>query len=51
LVDRLVELGKTFDYMTYPNRDHGLSEGVGTPLHVRTLLLRYLLEHLPAGGR
>jgi dipeptidyl-peptidase-4 len=51
LVDRLVELRKTFDYMTYPNRDHGLSEGVGTPLHVRTLLLRYLLEHLPAGGR
>ncbi len=49
LVDRLVELGKTFDYMTYPNRDHGLSEGVGTSLHMRRLLVRYLLEHLPPG--
>ena len=51
LVDRLVELGKTFDYMTYPNRDHGLSEGEGTPLHLRMLMVRYLLGHLPPGGR
>jgi dipeptidyl-peptidase-4 len=51
LVDRLVELGKTFDYMTYPNRNHGLSEGPGTSLHLRMLMVRYLLEHLPPGGR
>ena len=51
LVDRLVELGKTFDYMTYPNRNHGLSEGEGTAVHLRMLMVRYLLEHLPAGGR
>jgi dipeptidyl-peptidase-4 len=51
LVDRLVELGKTFDYMTYPNRDHGLSEGEGTPLHLRMLMVRYVLGHLPPGGR
>ena len=25
LVDRLIELGKPFDYMVYPNRDHGLA--------------------------
>jgi len=49
LVDRLVELGKTFDYMTYPNRDHGLSEGEGTPLHLRMLMVRYLLAHLAPG--
>ena len=49
LVDRLVELGKHFDYMTYPNRNHGLSEGEGTALHLRMLMVRYLLEHLPAG--
>ena len=49
LVDRLVELGKTFDYFTYPNRNHGLSEGEGTAVHVRMLMVRYLLEHLPAG--
>ena len=51
LVDRLVALGKTFDYMTYPNRNHGLSEGEGTAVHLRMLMVRYLLEHLPAGGR
>ena len=51
LVDRLVELGKTFDYFTYPNRNHGLSEGEGTALHVRMLMVRYLLEHLPAGPK
>ena len=51
LVDRLVELGKPFDYMVYPNRDHGLSEGPGTLVHVRMLIIRYLVEHLPAGPR
>jgi dipeptidyl-peptidase-4 len=51
LVDRLIELGKRFDYMAYPNRDHGLSEGKGTPLHLRVLMTRYLVEHLPPGPR
>ncbi|MEZ6124153.1 MAG: DPP IV N-terminal domain-containing protein [Planctomycetaceae bacterium] len=51
LVDRLIELGKPFDYMVYPNRDHGLSEGPGSVVHVRMLIARYLLEHLPPGPR
>lgn len=51
LVDRLIELGKPFDYMVYPNRDHGLREGDGTLVHVRMLIIRYLLEHLPPGPR
>lgn len=51
LVDRLVELGKPFDYMVYPNRDHGLREGRGSELHVRMLIARYLVEHLPRGPR
>ena len=51
LVDRLIELGKRFDYMVYPNRDHGLSEGRGSTVHVRVLIARYLLEHLPPGPR
>ena len=51
LVDRLIELGKKFDYMSYPNRDHGLREGKGTPVHLRMLMTRYLLEHLPPGPR
>ena len=51
LVDRLISLGKPFDYMVYPNRDHGLREGDGTVVHVRMHILRYLLQNLPAGPR
>lgn len=50
LVDRLIELGKPFDYMAYPNRNHGISEGKGTSLHMRMLMVRYLLDHLRPGG-
>ena len=49
LVDKLIKIGKSFDYMVYPNRDHGLREGPGSELHVRMLVARYLFEHLPAG--
>jgi dipeptidyl-peptidase-4 len=51
LVDRLIELGKRFDYFAYPNRDHGLSEGNGTTVHVQMLITLYLIEHLPPGPR
>jgi dipeptidyl-peptidase-4 len=51
LVNRLIELGKPFDFMDYPNRSHSISEGEGTSLHIHALLARYLLEHLPAGPR
>ena len=47
LVDRLIELGKQFDYMSYPNRNHGFREGDGTAVHLRMLIVRYLIEHLP----
>ncbi|MCC6368798.1 MAG: S9 family peptidase [Bryobacterales bacterium] len=47
LINRLVELGKPFDMMAYPNRTHSISEGEGTSLHVYSLLARYLMEHLP----
>jgi dipeptidyl-peptidase-4 len=51
LVNRLVALGKPFDFMVYPNRSHCICEGRGTTMHIYSLLTRYLLEHLPAGGR
>jgi len=51
LVDRLIELGKSFDYMAYPQRDHGLREGLGTAVHLRMLMTRYLVDHLPPGPR
>ena len=47
----LDDLGKRFDYFVYPNRDHGLSEGKGTAVHVQMLITRYLVEHLPPGPR
>jgi dipeptidyl-peptidase-4 len=51
LVNRLIQLGKPFDLMTYPDRTHGIFEGPGTTIHLYHLLTRYLTEHLPAGGR
>ena len=51
LINRLVEFGKQFDFMEYPNRTHGIAEGRGTSLHVYTLISRYFEEHLPPGGR
>ncbi len=46
LVNRLVELGKPFDLMVYPNRTHSISEGKGTTLHIYSLIARYIREHL-----
>jgi len=51
LINRLVALGKPFDFMEYPNRSHAINEGEGTSLHLHSLLARYLLEHLPPGPR
>jgi dipeptidyl-peptidase 4 len=51
LIDRLIELGKSFDTMIYPNRSHSISEGAGTTAHLHHLIARYFLEHLPAGPR
>jgi dipeptidyl-peptidase-4 len=46
MINRLVELGKPFDFMEYPNRTHAISEGKGTSVHVFSLISRYLEEHL-----
>lgn len=46
LVNRLVELGKPFDMMVYPNRSHSISEGKGTALHIYSLIARYIRDHL-----
>jgi dipeptidyl-peptidase-4 len=51
LVNRLVELGKPFDMLVYPNRTHSISEGTGTSLHVHSAIARYIREQLPSGGR
>ena len=51
LINRLIELGKPFDFMMYPNRTHGITEGRGTSYHVFSLVARYLEDHVPAGPR
>ncbi len=50
LINRLIELGKPFDMMDYPNRTHAISEGPGTSFHVYSLVARYLEENVPSGG-
>jgi dipeptidyl-peptidase 4 len=50
LVNRLIALGKPFDFMDYPNRTHAISEGPGTSFHIYSLIVRYLEEHVPPGG-
>ena len=47
LLNRLIELDKPVDFMEYPNRTHAISEGAGTTLHLYSLLLRYLEQHIP----
>src|SRR5436190_3402336 len=51
LVNKLVELGKPFDLMVYPNRTHSISEGPGTTAHVYQLIGRHFVTHLPPGPR
>jgi dipeptidyl-peptidase-4 len=49
LINAMIERGKTFTMMAYPNRSHGIFEGPGTTLHLYRLLTDYLEEHLPSG--
>jgi dipeptidyl-peptidase-4 len=49
IYDRFMDLGRRFDDMAYPNRDHGLREGPGSVVRVRMLMARYLIQHLLLG--
>jgi dipeptidyl-peptidase-4 len=51
LVNELVKHGKQFQFMAYPNRTHGISEGEGTSEHLATLYSDYLRKHCPPGPR
>jgi dipeptidyl-peptidase-4 len=46
LIDELVRHNRQFDFMSYPNRTHGISNGEGTELHRFTMMTDYLVEHL-----
>ena len=51
LVDKLIELNKSFTIMPYPNRSHSIHEGKNTTRHLYGLLTRYLNDHLLAGAK
>lgn len=51
LVNELIKHGKQFQFMAYPNRTHGISEGEGTSEHLATLYSDYLRKHCPPGPR
>jgi dipeptidyl-peptidase-4 len=50
LINRLIELGKPFDSMIYPNRTHSISEGPGTTPHIYKLIARYFYTNLRPGA-
>lgn len=51
LVNELIKHNKQFQFMPYPNRTHGISEGEGTSEHLSTLFTEYLKKHCPPGGK
>jgi dipeptidyl-peptidase-4 len=51
LVNELVKHKKQFQFMAYPNRTHGISEGQGTFEHLSALYTNYLKMHCPPGPR
>ncbi len=51
LANELIKHNKQFQYMPYPNRTHGISEGEGTSVHLSTLYTTYLKTHCPPGSR
>jgi dipeptidyl-peptidase-4 len=51
LLNELIKYNKQFQFMPYPNRTHGISEGEGTVLHLATLYTNYLRKNCPPGGR
>ncbi|MEZ0538705.1 S9 family peptidase [Fibrella arboris] len=51
LVNELVKYNKTFQFMAYPNRSHGIYEGAGTRQHLSTLYTDFLKKNCPPGAR
>lgn len=51
LLNELIKYNKQFQFMSYPNRTHRISEGPGTMLHLSTLYTNFLKENCPPGAR
>lgn len=51
LVNELVKYNKTFQFMAYPNRSHGIYEGPGTRQHLSVLYTGFLKKNCAPGAR
>jgi dipeptidyl-peptidase-4 len=51
LVNELIKYGKQFQMMSYPNRTHSISEGVGTFPHLSKLYTLFLKRNCPGGAQ
>jgi dipeptidyl-peptidase 4 len=53
LINELIKYKKPFQMMSYPNRDHGISDvhGEGTNEHLRITFTKFLKDHCPPGAR
>ena len=51
LLNELIKHNKQFQFMSYPNRTHSISEGEGTFKHLSTLFTNYLKANCPPGPR
>jgi dipeptidyl-peptidase-4 len=51
MLNELIKYNKTFQFMPYPNRTHGISEGEGTRKHLSTLYSDFLRKNCPPGAR
>ena len=51
LFNELIKHNKLFQMMSYPNRSHSISEGLGTTEHLRATYTAFLREKCPGGAR
>lgn len=51
LLNELIKYNRQFQFMSYPNRTHNISEGPGTYEHLSTLFTNYLRSHCEPGAR
>jgi dipeptidyl-peptidase 4 len=51
LINEFIKKGKLFQFMPYPNRTHGISEGEGTSQHLNATFIKFLREHCPPGAK
>jgi dipeptidyl-peptidase-4 len=51
LLNELIRYNKQFQFMSYPNRTHSISQGEGTMDHLKTLYTTFLKKHCPPGPK